>query len=269
MNASLSALLSNVQPVLKPLALFLLLPPFSLLLLTLLGAVLLRRRPWLGRSLLGLGLASLWLSFTDAGADSLQRALLGMPAMLSPTQIERLRGTPDTAVLVLGAGIYQHVPEYGVAGPKPLTLERLRYGIWLARHSSLPLGFTGGVAWAAGTRVPSEAEVAERVAGEEFGMSLRWTENASRDTRENASLSLPLLKRDGIKRVLLVTHSEHMPRAMRAFQEASGGQIEILAAPLGWRDDLPYTLADWFPSADAFKRVRYVLYESLGLLAGH
>lgn len=268
MNASPFMSLLSVQHVLKPLVLILLLPPISLLLLTLLGAILLGRRPWLGRSLLAVGLLGLWISFTEAGADSLQRALLGMPSALSPTQIERLRKQPDTAVLVLGAGIRPQVPEYGGPTVKPLTLERLRYGIWLARRSELPLGFTGGVGWSSEAGAQPEAEVVLRVAAEEFGLPLRWAESASRDTRENAALSLPILKRDGIKHLLLVTHSEHMPRAIRAFQEAAGGQVEIVPAPLGLREDLPYTFVDWLPSADSFKKIRYVLYEWLGLVAG-
>jgi hypothetical protein len=108
-----------VQAWLKPLALILLLPPVPLLLLILLGAGLQRRRPLLGRSLLGLGLLSLWMCFTEVGADSLQRGLLGSPQTLGRDQLDRLASAElagDTAVLVLGAGIYRQVPEYGGPG---------------------------------------------------------------------------------------------------------------------------------------------------------
>ncbi len=104
-----------------------------------------------------------------------------------------------------------------------------------------------------------------RVAREEFGLPLRWAESQSRDTRENAALTLPLLKADGVRKLVLVTHDLHMPRALRAF---SGQGVEIVAAPVGLRDDAMSEIGDWFPDAEGFGRVRYAIYEWLGYRLG-
>lgn len=58
------------------------------------------------------------------------------------------------------------------------------------------------------------------------------TEENSRTTRENARYSLSLLRAAGAKRVLLVTSTLHMRRALMTFEQEWAGQgIELIAAP--------------------------------------
>ena len=99
-------------------------------------------------------------------------------------------------------------------------------------------------------------------------MPLKWTERDSRDTRENAIRSVALLKQAGVTRAVLVTHAWHMPRAMRLFNEAAGGAIDFVAAPIGLAPITRGGAIDWLPSADGFDRVRLVLRERLAKLAG-
>ncbi|MCU7375405.1 YdcF family protein [Paucibacter sp. O1-1] len=265
----MNALLQALQD-LKPLVQVLLLPPVPLMLVLVLGAALLRRHRRLGRGAFVLGLLGLWFSFTEVAADQLQQWLLGVPAALTPAQVDGLRhGAPQhSAILVLGAGVLQIAPEYDGPTLKPLTLERLRYGAWLARRSGLPLAFSGGVGWGGRPGDIGEAPVVQAVARDEFGIALRWAEGRARDTRENAAFSLPLLLQAGITRVVLVTHGHHMPRAERAFREAAAGRIELLLAPVDVRADTAYLPSEWVPSSEGFRRLRYVVYEWLGLLAG-
>lgn len=250
---------------LKPFIVTMLLPPVPLLVLLLMGAGLLRQHRRIGRLLLALGAAGLWLSCTEVGSDRMQRWLLPVPQVLSPQQVDALRGQPDTAVVVLGAGAYRQLPEYAGPALKPLSLERLRYGVWLSRHTGQPLAFSGG-------GLPNsftEAQLAQQVVSEEYRYQLRWAEDRSHDTRDNAVMTMALLKQSGIKHVLLVTHTQHIPRALRAFRQAAGGDVDILAAPVGQRGDMPFEFIDWLPSNNGFNEMRYVLYEWLGLLAGH
>lgn len=261
-----------LQPLLelKPFLLALLQPPAPLLILVLLGAGLLRRHPRPGRLLLGAGVLGLWLAFTEIGADGLKRLLLAPSPALDDQSLSQLRGQArPTAVLVLGGGALREQPEYGGPSLKPLTLERLRYGVWLARRGDWPLGFSGGPSGELRGSGASEASLAQQSASQEFMQPLRWAEDRSMDTRANARLSLPLLRRDGVQRVLLVTHELHMPRALRAFREVAAEQgMEIVPAPLGLRPSTPYSLADWFPSSEAIRKTRYVIYEWLGMISG-
>lgn len=265
----MNALLQALQD-LKPAVQVLLLPPVPLMFLLMLGAALLRRHRRLGRGVFVIGLLGLWLSFTEVAADGLQKLLLGVPAALPQAQLDELRRSAPqhSAILVLGAGVLQMAPEYNGPTLKPLTLERLRYGAWLARRSGLPLAFTGGVGWGGRPDDVGEASVVQAAARDEFGVALRWAEGRSRDTRENAALSLPLLLQEGITHLVLVTHAHHMPRAERAFREAAAGRVKLILAPVDLRVDTDYLISDWLPSGEGFRRLRYVVYEWLGLLAG-
>ncbi|WP_077036044.1 YdcF family protein [Pelomonas sp. KK5] len=261
----------------KPLLLTLLLPPVPALLLIALGALLLwRQRRRSGAALVLLGLAGAWLMSCEGTAQWLNRHLLQAPPALDAQQAEafhqRSRERHDVAVLVLGGGSRDYVPEY--AGPSLglITLERLRYGVWLSRRVEAPLGFTGGIGWTARSKIYTEAMVAERVAREEFRQPLRWSEGRSRDTRENAALSLPLLSAAGVRSILLVTHVQHMPRALQAFRDAAAREqspIEVTPAPMGLVLDGMSSWEDWCPDEQGLMGVRYAVYEWLGSLAGH
>lgn len=254
--------------VFKALLLAAALPPAPPLLLAVWGGWRLKRGKRFGHGLLLLGMAGLWLSSTEAAGELLSRAV-GQPPLLEPARVDALRGQADGAVLVLGGGVRRFAPEYGAGAPTELTAQRLAYGVWLARRTGWPLGFSGGIGWAATELRQPEAVTVGRVAAQDYGLPLRWAEGKSRDTRENAAHTLPLLAAAGVKRVLLVTHDAHMRRAMRAFEaEAGKSGIEIVPAPVGLHDDALSSFGDWCPSVGGFARVRYVVYETLAWWGG-
>jgi len=265
--------MSLLTPELRNLMTLLALPPVPMLLIITAGACLLRRRPRASRALILLGVLTLWLSMTEGMAQALSRHLLHVPPALGEAQIQVLRAQQssnhDVAVLVLGGGAFAEVPEYGRAELKTTSNERLRYGVHLARRLSAPLGFSGGTGWNEDNLDMSEAELAQRTVQEDYGMNLRWAENQSRDTRQNAAYSVPLLLESHVGTLVLVTHGFHMPRSVRAFENEANGRLRIVAAPMALRSDAMSTWKDWTPSASGFERCRYAVYERLGLLAGH
>jgi uncharacterized SAM-binding protein YcdF (DUF218 family) len=260
---------------LKPLLSALALPPVPLLLLTLLGAAWLRRRPVLGWAAVLGSVALQWALWTPAGADALAAWLLKPPPTLAPGS---LRAPPpragETLILVLGGGRSKSA-DYGQWTLTPISLERLRYGIWLSRASGLPLAFSGGAGPGSNHGDDpglSEGEIATRIARDEFRHPLRWAEDRSRDTRENARYTVALLREQPVARLVLVTHDLHLPRALRHFtreRDAAGLAFEIVPAPVGLAE--PGTAWQWgdvMPSPAGIARSRYALREWLGLLAG-
>lgn len=258
----------------KPVLTALVLPPMPLLLLTLVGARLLtarRARRGLGWLLVLISVAMIWLSACSGAARQVSSWLLEPQVAMSFERIRELRAEVTAkkplAIVVLGAGIEPFAPEYGISSLQVDSLERLRYGIWLSRQTGAPIAFSGGIGWVQDTE-SAEASVAARVAAAEFGQPIRWVEAASRDTRENAAKTLALLQPAGIDHIVVVTDGRHMRRALRAFRQAAGAAVKIEAAPTGLANGVDRTALEWLPSSRGFERMRQVLREAMGWLAG-
>lgn len=253
---------------LKPLLTTVLLPPLSLLLLALLGLLLIGKKPRraaLGKALATVSVALLWVVSCHGTSVWLSSVLL--PAY-PPLKAATLKTANVQAIVVLGGGLVPNSPEYGQPQPSGYTTARLRYGISLSRQSGLPIAFSGGHGWASVAQpqaVPhTEADVAARVALQDYGVALRWLERQSRDTSENARLTAALLGRDGVTRIALVTDAWHMPRAQVAF-ERSG--LRVTPAPMGFIQPAQPGLLTWLPSTAGLSTSQLVLREWLGLLA--
>lgn len=254
----------------KPAIGTLLLPPVPLLLMVLLGAGLMARRRLLGWTVIVLACAGLWLSTTGVAARFVRQSLLQPPPVLQPAEIAALRRAPQAAIVVLGGGRTPLALEYGGAQLHPRSIERLRYGVHLAKQTSLPMAFSGGVGWG-GRDGASEAAIAWRTAENELGFKIRWQEGESRDTRENAARTVALLREQGVRHIVLVTHAYHMPRASRAFRQsiaAGPAPMQLTLAPMGAGPDGPLELGDWLPSLGGAEGTRLALHEWLGRLLG-
>lgn len=238
----------------------LLLPPASLLLLYAAGALAARRRPRLGRRLCHGAVALLYLLSTGAGAWLLGHPLEVLePALAGPAPQAQ-------AIVVLSAGRIRHSPEFGNRPvPDFVAHERMAYAATLARRTGLPVLMTGGLL----TDHPDEEPLAlgmQRVFQDAYRLPVRWTENASTNTAENASLSAAILKRDGVLRMILVTDAMHMRRARRAFEREG---MTVTPAPTFYLASRQFDPFDLLPTAEHLRRSCYALYEWLGLLRYH
>ncbi|RQP25714.1 YdcF family protein [Albitalea terrae] len=256
----------------KPVLAALLLPPVPFLLLLLLGARLILPRRGLGWTIVVLGVAGIWVTSTTGFSRFCEQFVLKVPSAIKTDRLAQLKadakGKNNYAILVLGSGAESFAPEYGVSNLTAFSAERLRYGNYLSRETGIPLAFTGGVGLAAGQGA-AEAEIAARMATQDFNRPIKWLEDQSRDTHENATHSIPLLKKAGISHIVLVTHGYHMPRAKRAFEEAAQGQgITIEVAPMGLAQRVEGAALDWFPTGLGYWKSRNDLREMLGLLMG-
>jgi uncharacterized SAM-binding protein YcdF (DUF218 family) len=252
----------------KPVMTALLLPPVPLLLLMLVGVRLILPRRGLGWFVVILSVTLLWLSTCTGSAVLLSKFILRPPAAMTMERINELKTRTKSstiAIMVLGGGMEPYAPEYGVSSLQHLSLQRLRYGVWLGRETELPVGFSGGVGWGQ-PEAMAEARVAASIASSEFNRPLKWLEDASRDTRENAQRSVALLRPAGVQHIVLVTHAWHMPRAVREFERAAGGNLRIEAAPMGLAQGHEMPSLVWLPTAAGASHVRYVLRELLGRL---
>ncbi|MDH4285326.1 MAG: YdcF family protein, partial [Gallionellaceae bacterium] len=172
-----------------------LLPPLNLLLGALAGLLLMRTYPRLGRVLLAISLALLWLCSTPYFAEG------ALHLLEDEVKAVDARIQPADAIVVLGGGTYFHPPEYGSDTVSEAALVRLRYAAKLQRETGKPLLVTGGKPLG---NALSEAQQMRTVLEQEFGVPVRWAEGASDNTLENARLSYGMLQKEGIKRIYLV-----------------------------------------------------------------
>jgi uncharacterized SAM-binding protein YcdF (DUF218 family) len=231
----------------------LVLPPIGPLLLAIVGATLLRRRPRLGRALLWSGLGLLAALSTGVISHALLRLVDDSP----PVTLAQARSAQ--AIVILGGGVRRSAPEYGGDTVGRLTLERVRYGAVVARATGLPVLVSGGSL----RRSATEAAVMRESLEREFGVPVRWLEDRSRNTRENAQFSAARLEREGIKRVVLVAHGFDMRRARAEFTAAG---LEVVPAPTFVPGERRYEPTDLIPSIGALQASYYALYELLANL---
>jgi len=233
----------------------LLLPPFSLILLCALGLGMRRRCPRFGLSLSVVALLILAAISTRPGA-----LLLVAPLERMNTPLTAPAALGAQAIVVLGAGRISGAPEYERRDvPGAVALQRLRYAATLQRETGLPILASGGMPDGAPV---SEAAIMAHSLREDFVVPVRWLDERSNTTADNARYSAALLRAAGIRRILLVTDAIHMPRARRAFERSGMG---VIAAPTVFVSAERATAADWFPRACWLHDSAYASHEWVGL----
>jgi uncharacterized SAM-binding protein YcdF (DUF218 family) len=237
-------------------------PPGIFLLLLLLGLLLLRFRPMLAQLLLWSSLITGYLLSTTYISGALLRQLQEYPALAPEEIATQVKQSHVQAIVVLSSNGYKNAPEYGRDTVGDATLERVRYGAFLQRHSGLPMVVSGG--HVLDTKGDSLAAVMAETLQHDFGVKQVWLEDRSSTTAENAIYTQQLLKEKGIDTVLLVTHSYHMPRAVEIFEKSG---LKVIPAPtvlvVKGGSDAPRFMS-WLPYAGAMQESFLALHELVG-----
>lgn len=234
----------------------LLLPPGVNIALGIVGLALWRRARLLALVLCMLSFGGLLvLSMPKVGnallAD-LERFPARAPGAAVPEEVK--------AIVVLGGGRNRNAPEYGGETVWVDTLQRLRYAARLHKETGLPIAVSGGVVL--GDESVPVAKLMRDVLVDEFAVPVRWVEDASRNTQENADNVTRLLAAEGIGGVLVVTHAAHMLRSLEAFERA--GMHPYPAPTIFTSGDGGQGILDWLPSIGGLAESTYALHEQLG-----
>ena len=235
-----------------------LLPPLNFLLLAALGWMLLKRSPRLGKSLVTSSFALLYLLSSPLVADY----LLGLlEKNIKPVQVDDMQRAQ--AIVILGGGVYRDAPEYGRDSAGALTLARLQYGAHLQRKTGLPILVTGGNPDGG----LAEAHIMRQTLVDQFNVPVKWIEARAFNTAQNARYSAEILLPEGIKKVLVVSHAWHLPRARYAFEKVG---MEFLPAPTRFtkqhQPGAAYSPFDFIPNARALEKSYFALHELIGIV---
>ena len=232
-----------------------LLPPLCFLLLLGLGIWYLFRRPKIARLILIALFGLLYLGSTPYFAEAALHTIEARSNALHEPYANA------DAIVILGGGSYFHAPEYANTDTvSDQTLPRVRYGAKLQRATGKPILVSGGKPGGSQT---SEAGQMRAVLEQEFRVAVRWTEDDSNNTAENARNSYRILHPLGIQKIYLVTHAWHMPRAARSFRLAG---FTVVEAPTAFTTrDHPGLMA-FVPRAESLRDSKIFMRELIGLL---
>lgn len=239
----------------KPLLEALLLPPLNGTALVLLGLALRRWMPRVGSLFAWAGALLLLVLSLPVTGGTLMATLQHDAALPAEGPLPAAE-----AIVVVSAESDTVGAEFGGPTVGRFTLQRIRYAAALHRRTGLPVLTSGGVP---ARDVEPIAESMARTMEQELGATVRWRENRSADTWENARFSADLLREAGVRRILLVTHAFHMPRALHCFR-AQG--LEVVAAPTAFRGPAWEDLRSLKPSWSGMRDSSLALHEHLGML---
>lgn len=239
----------------------LLLPPALLCWMGLL-ALLLAWRGWRisAAAVALLAIALNYVLATPVGAYAISHPLEQRVSALN--DLAQIPSAGYQAIVVLGGGRYDAAPEFaGADAMNSEMLTRLRYAARVERATKLPMLVTGGSPVG---KVDDEASLMAQSLLEDFRVPVRWQERLSRTTEENAELSWAMLSPLGIKRIVLVSHASHLPRAQALFEQVG---FQVLAAPTGFTTEGAECrpLICYTPQHSSLLETRRALHEWLGL----
>jgi uncharacterized SAM-binding protein YcdF (DUF218 family) len=241
------------------------LPPGGFIFLSLVGLVLMRKARRVGFYMVASGLIFLYISSLPVTAKILLSWLEPETAVTEKQLTQAIDVTqinPPQAIVILGASRHYNSLEFESDTPNEFALERIRYGVWLARRTMLPILVSGGLGE---NNSLSGAELMKQVIEGDFALPVRWAETQSRTTYENAKYSTEKLKADGIKSIYLVTHAGHMKRSVMSFKQFG---LTIHPAPTAFGSTSQHSISvrHFLPSAKAFYRTSLVFHEWVGMI---
>ena len=251
----------DIQHLLETFVGELLLPPYSLALLALVGVLVMASYARVGRALL---IGSVVLLFVI----SFPAVTLWMSpwASISTTFVPGPFPKAD-AIVILGGGRRQFAVEYDAPETADYgTLIRVRYGARLYRQYHYPVLVTGGTPHMGVDRgVLAEGDIMKDILEQEYGVPVRWVESNAEDTLDNARLSAPLLRDASVKTIYLVTDADHSSRARSAFEKQG---FSVIETPTLFQPPRVLSANDFKPSIYGLLMSRQLMYNALNNLRG-
>jgi uncharacterized SAM-binding protein YcdF (DUF218 family) len=232
-----------------------LIPPNLFILAALIGTLLAWRSWRFGLWLATVAIACIYLMSTPILAHWLIRGIDALAGAMPRIATK----APPGAIIVLGADIGHS----GVPGEPDwvgqVTLERLAKAARLQQHLDLPILVSGG--WTEHS-FDSLAAAMSRSLEDDFRVPVRWREDGSRNTYENAAFSAAILRRAGIPAALVVTQPWHMARALWSFDTVG---YPVVPAPTPDTQSFSFSAATLLPQVPSLLDSYYALHEMIGL----
>jgi uncharacterized SAM-binding protein YcdF (DUF218 family) len=241
-------------------------PPGLILLLMLIGFLFTQMGSAFGKKLSVFAYIIFWLLSSPLGAQAL---IDGLQKNYLPLTAEHLGKSAQTQIVVLGSGI-EASPEYAAKSTlSDKTLARVHYTAYLYKQIHAPILVSGGNRDYFGH---SEADLMQSELQNSYATPVAASENTSRNTQEQSTLLVPILKANNVRRIYLVTNAWHMPRSLYVFKIALlNADLSIIPDPMGYIElkSKKDTYTNFLPSLNALNTSAIALHEYIGLAWYH
>jgi uncharacterized SAM-binding protein YcdF (DUF218 family) len=232
-----------------------LIPPNLFIILAMVGVIVAWRWKPFGLAVATVAIGCLYLVSMPVTAD----LLIGSTEAIAGAVPRPPSDLPPGAIIVLSADArHSDIPgQPDMVGP--LTLERLAEAARQQRLLGLPILVSGGPP---GHAEDSLATLMSKALQEDFGIPVRWREDRSRNTFENASFSAAILRQAGVPAALVVAHPWDMARALWSFRAVG---YPVVPTPTPEQRNLSLSAAAFLPQVPALRDSYYALHELIGL----
>lgn len=229
------------------------LPPGLNIITAISGHIISRFSKRIGYGLVWFSFISFWLFSTPIIAKILIDELQDSYPQLI---VSKIKNSKKSAIIVLGGGSWVDKSVKNGYRLSSATKDRLTYATYLYRRTHFPILISGG-------------KYEKKAMEDYFNVPVAWEENKSRNTLDESRYTLPILKKNNIHIIYLVTNAWHMPRSMYSFKQAfKNTKIKIIAAPMGYTT-LPTNLGvmKYLPSLDDLRISQTAMHEYVGMVA--
>jgi uncharacterized SAM-binding protein YcdF (DUF218 family) len=225
-------------------------PPTIFIVISVAGALIALSRPRPGAMIVLVSSIFLYLFATPAVSMFLVQHLT---SLVPRTNVDL---ADSQAIVILGVDI-----KWGNDAEIPdtvglQTLERLARAAQLYRRLRLPIAVSGG-----GHSGTSLAKLMRQELENNFQVPVRYIEDSSRNTFENALYSSRILKKENINNVIVVAQARDMPRILWSFSKVGMNAVPFTLGE-GFKG---VDVRDFLPSAKSFLDSFYAMHEIVGL----
>ncbi|TDG12858.1 YdcF family protein [Seongchinamella unica] len=228
--------------------------PLSLSLLLVLLAILLMRWRRVAVTLLVIAFTWLYACSTALVADWL------MASLENDYRPKAMSVLPGADAIVLLGGATRGDAHWSSMADLHTAADRITHSLALYQAGKAPLVLVSGGA-TTGSR-PEAEQIGDYLELMGLPATALLLERQSRDTRQNAAYSRPLLEGRGVEKILLVTSAYHMPRAVPLFERAG---FEVIPAPTDYQRLVgEAAVPRWLPTVEDLGRTTAAIKEYVG-----
>lgn len=236
------------------------LPPGFFIFLILCGFFLLNYRLFLGKSVILITAIIMWLCSAPIIA---QKLIDPLQQQFPPLKISNV-SNKNTAIVILG-GSDTAAPIFETDRAISYdSLSRLSYASYLYSKTHLPIIVSGG----SPSGSNPEADLMKASLKNNFNVPTQWKESASINTADESRFLVPLLQKNKIDTIYLVTHAWHMPRSIYIFNATfKNTGLKVIPAPMGYIElKKEIKILNYLPSLEALNTSTTAIHEYIGLL---